>query len=100
VKGTARKFASLLSSEAPTQAFHYTAVPQKQAAALVPLTVQKPSDCDEADAWDLLEPSPPPPQGADAGEGAYSEDDDVSLVIVLVLSTWSGGTAPATAVRW
>lgn len=72
---------------------------------MAPLTVQKPTDCDEADAWDLLEPSPPPPQASEVAGGGgaqeeYGEDDDVSLVIVLVLSTWTGGTAPATAVRW
>jgi hypothetical protein len=93
---------------------------------LAPLVVRKPMDCDEADAWDLLEPLPPdsePPPGnpsatsaprqdaganaaeeGEAGEGGGGEggddNDDVSLVIVVVLSTWSGGAAPATAVRW
>jgi len=106
--GAARRFAATLAPEAPPHATFSASLggdsgeggspPTIASAAsaqqhvLAPLEVLKPMDCDGADAWDLLEPS------AEA-EAAADEGVETSLVVVVIMATWSGGTAPVLATR-
>jgi len=78
------------------------AATEATAAEMARLVVGQVMSCDGADAWDLLEPSEEDlddPHGGDPGteDGATVTTE---LVVVVIMSTWTGGAAPVTAQRW
>ena len=58
-------------------------------AGLAPLVVNV-ADAAESDAWDLLE----------VKEQDETRGTDTSLVVAVVISTWTGGIPPVSAQRW